>query len=226
MAKAKSPKLHFSLLTSLQLCRPKKPCAMIKSPLQPHVPLSPLNSKTFDISFPGTPIPIPPPSTPSSSRVAPLHPEDPDWRVPSPRNDSKKSHKSSKSCISRTPCSSSGDSNEEEKEAKKHRARRFKRYGSKEWKEGEGCSDERRPMLGRLAPCMVSMEQSFVVVKKSVDPYEDFKKSMSEMIVANHIFEPKELEQLLMSFLSLNSTLHHKIIIQAFTQILKELFCG
>lgn len=105
--------------------------------------------------------------------------------------------------------------------------RRFKRYGSKEWKEGEEYN-EKKPILGRLAPCTSDrkVNQSFVVVKKSVDPYEDFKKSMSEMILEKQIFEPKELEQLLMSFLSLNSRLHHRVIIEAFTEILKEVFCG
>ena len=81
-------------------------------------------------------------------------------------------------------------------------------------------------MLERPAEqCMVSDHgRSFmVVVKKSVDPYEDFKKSMSEMMVAEKILEPREMEQLLMSFLSLNSRMHHKVIIQAFTQIFKEM---
>lgn len=63
-----------------------------------------------------------------------------------------------------------------------------------------------------------------VVVKKSEEPYEDFKRSMSEMIVEKQLYEPRELELLLMSFLSLNSRLHHKVIVEAFTQILKELF--
>lgn len=97
--------------------------------------------------------------------------------------------------------------------------RRFKRYGSKEWREGEE-RDEKKEVLGAC------MEQSFVVVKKSEDPYEDFKRSMSEMIVEKQMFEPRELELLLMSFLSLNSRLHHKVIVEAFTQILKEVFVG
>ncbi|KAG6434632.1 hypothetical protein SASPL_106270 [Salvia splendens] len=164
---------------------------MIKVPNPPNTPpyiLSPLNSKTFDISFPATP--IPPPSSSDDDELD-------RW------------------------------SGHEEERGKLHKPprRRFKRYGSKEWKGGEECS-ERKPMLERPAEqCMVSDHgRSFVVVvKKSVDPYEDFKKSMSEMMVAEKILEPREMEQLLMNFLSLNSRMHHKVIIQAFTQIFKEM---
>ncbi|XP_047951535.1 transcription repressor OFP8-like [Salvia hispanica] len=118
----------------------------------PQKVLSPLNSKSFDISFPATP--VPPPSTPSDAST-------------------------------------------------KHKPKSKKRN-----KEGEE---------------KVMLEESLVVVKKSVNPYEDFKKSMSEMIVAKQILHPKELEQLLMTFLSLNSTMHHKVIIQAFTHIFNQL---
>ncbi|EYU45137.1 hypothetical protein MIMGU_mgv1a019289mg, partial [Erythranthe guttata] len=103
------------------------------------------------------------------------------------------------------------------------RERRFKRYGSKEWKESVGCSSSSSSSSssGEGYNC-----HSFVVVKRSADPYEDFKNSMCEMILEKQIFEPAELEQLLMSFLSLNSRMHHKVIIEAFTEILKEVFCG
>ncbi|KAI3460315.1 hypothetical protein Pfo_016978 [Paulownia fortunei] len=126
-----------------------------------------------------------------------------------------------------------------EKEPKKSekqrsvRTRRFKRYGSKDWKDDsmtapENESQEQKPVTRRLVPCMVDkkVNQSFVVVKRSVDPYEDFKKSMLDIILEKQMFEPKELEQLLMNFLSLNSRLHHKAILKAFTEIWKEVFSG
>ncbi|KAL8458984.1 hypothetical protein ACS0TY_035620 [Phlomoides rotata] len=94
------------------------------------------------------------------------------------------------------------------------RTRRFKRFGSKEWKEG----------IVEMGDGKVN--ESFVVVKRSVDPCQDFKKSMVEMIVEKHMFEPKELENLLMTFLSLNSRTHHRAILKAFTEIWKELFSG
>lgn len=111
-------------------------------------------------------------------------------------------------------------------ERTRFRARRFKRYGSKEWK--DEVDDKEKKPGGRLVGCMVDgkVNESFVMVKRSVDPFEDFKKSMLEMVLEKQIFEPKELEQLLMSFLSLNSRMHHRVIVEAFTEILKEVFGG
>ncbi|GMI63379.1 ARABIDOPSIS THALIANA OVATE FAMILY PROTEIN 7, ovate family protein 7 [Hibiscus trionum] len=67
--------------------------------------------------------------------------------------------------------------------------------------------------------------ESVAVVKKSEDPYEDFKRSMLEMIMEKHMFEARDLEQLLQSFLSLNSKQHHRTIVDAFTEIWEALFC-
>lgn len=65
----------------------------------------------------------------------------------------------------------------------------------------------------------------YAVMKKSTDPYEDFKKSMTEMIVEKEIFQPEELQKLLMCFLSLNAHQHRVAIVEAFTQVWEELFC-
>ncbi|XVF59597.1 hypothetical protein PTKIN_Ptkin07bG0288500 [Pterospermum kingtungense] len=80
--------------------------------------------------------------------------------------------------------------------------------------------------LQRMIPCTVDgrVRESFVVVKKSEDPYEDFKRSMMEMILEKQMFEDKDLEQLLNCFLSLNSRHHHGVIVQAFTEIWEALF--
>lgn len=69
------------------------------------------------------------------------------------------------------------------------------------------------------------VKESFAVVKRSKDPHEDFKKSMLEMIIEMEMFEAKELEQLLQSFLTLNSRCHHAVIARAFMEIWQELFC-
>ncbi|XP_039043797.1 transcription repressor OFP7-like [Hibiscus syriacus] len=69
------------------------------------------------------------------------------------------------------------------------------------------------------------VRESVAVVKKSEDPYEDFKRSMMEMIVEKQMFQVEELEQLLQFFLSLNSREFHGIIVQAFTEIWEALFC-
>lgn len=61
--------------------------------------------------------------------------------------------------------------------------------------------------------------QSFAIVKASVDPEQDFRESMMEMIVENNISASKDLEDLLACYLSLNSNQYHDLIIKAFEQI-------
>ncbi|XWS25743.1 hypothetical protein CRYUN_Cryun27aG0093700 [Craigia yunnanensis] len=69
------------------------------------------------------------------------------------------------------------------------------------------------------------VRESFAVVKKSEHPYEDFKRSMLEMILEKQMFEAKDLEQLLQCFLSLNSRQYHGTIVEAFNEIWEALFC-
>ncbi|CAN8300698.1 unnamed protein product [Cochlearia groenlandica] len=69
-----------------------------------------------------------------------------------------------------------------------------------------------------------SKAESFAVVKKSKDPYEDFRTSMVEMIVERQIFGKNELQELLQCFLTLNSLQHHKVIVQVFLEIYSTLF--
>ncbi|GMN73543.1 hypothetical protein TIFTF001_056112 [Ficus carica] len=68
------------------------------------------------------------------------------------------------------------------------------------------------------------VRESFAVVKKSEDPYEDFKRSMLEMIMGKQMFEASDLEELLHCFLTLNSKQYHGIIIEAFSEIWEILF--
>ncbi|KAH7658274.1 Ovate protein family C-terminal protein [Dioscorea alata] len=68
-------------------------------------------------------------------------------------------------------------------------------------------------------------ENDFAVVKRSEDPYGDFKSSMVEMIVEKQImFSEEELEKLLKSYLLLNSYHHHPVILRAFSDIWEALF--
>ncbi|XP_010244298.1 PREDICTED: transcription repressor OFP7-like [Nelumbo nucifera] len=85
----------------------------------------------------------------------------------------------------------------------------------------------RLSVFRRMIPCVMDgkVRESFAVVKKSEDPYQDFKNSMLEMIVEKHMFEAKDLEQLLQCFLSLNSRQHHDVIVDAFSEIWESLFC-
>ncbi|XP_051150952.1 transcription repressor OFP4-like [Andrographis paniculata] len=117
---------------------------------------------------------------------------------------------------------------------RRFRSRRFKGFGSKDWDEETKTAPEpnrvekqkpvSRRATSRTVDKSVSRDESFVVVKRSDDPYKDFKKSMLDMIIERRMFDPKDLEQLLMSFLSLNSTQYHRVILQAFAEILNEAF--
>jgi len=63
------------------------------------------------------------------------------------------------------------------------------------------------------------LSASFVIVKSSVDPQREFRESMMEMIVANNITSGKDLEELLVCYLSLNSKEYHDVIVKVFRQI-------
>lgn len=80
-------------------------------------------------------------------------------------------------------------------------------------------------MVGRMG-LEGKVKESVAVVKRSEDPYGDFKRSMVEMIVEKEMYGADELEQLLQCFLSLNSRAHHRVIVQAFSEIWNALFCS
>ncbi|MCE3049351.1 hypothetical protein HAX54_044680 [Datura stramonium] len=89
--------------------------------------------------------------------------------------------------------------------------------------------DELPPRLSvfkKIIPCNVDgkVKDSFAIVKKSEDPYEDFKKSMMEMILEKQMYEKNDLEKLLQCFLSLNAKSYHGVIVEAFSDIWKTLF--
>ncbi|KAJ3671032.1 hypothetical protein LUZ60_008458 [Juncus effusus] len=62
------------------------------------------------------------------------------------------------------------------------------------------------------------------VVKKSSDPYMDFRCSMVEMILEEKVVCVKEMERLLKSYLALNAARHHPIIVRAFEDICEAIF--
>ncbi|GKE75828.1 transcription repressor OFP8-like protein [Tanacetum coccineum] len=98
---------------------------------------------------------------------------------------------------------------------RKSRALRKSKKKSKRFSSG---SDKGMEKSGKL------VEDSFAVVKKSSNPYEDFRVSMVEMIVEKNIFGPQELEDLLECFISLNSEEHHWVIFDVFIEIWEVLF--
>lgn len=68
------------------------------------------------------------------------------------------------------------------------------------------------------------VRESYAVVKRSEDPYKDFRRSMAEMVMEKEMFERKDLEELLRCFLELNSEHLHGVIVRAFVDIWVALF--
>ncbi|KAH6759473.1 ovate family protein 5 [Perilla frutescens var. frutescens] len=64
---------------------------------------------------------------------------------------------------------------------------------------------------------------SFAVAKSSIDPQQDFKDSMVEMIIEKGIGHPDDLEKLLACYLTLNCDEYHDLIISVFRQVWIEL---
>ncbi|KAF7036913.1 hypothetical protein CFC21_047429 [Triticum aestivum] len=62
------------------------------------------------------------------------------------------------------------------------------------------------------------------VVKRSSNPYADFRSSMVEMVVERRIASLGKMEELLESYLSLNSPEHHPAIIAAFEDVWEAVF--
>jgi uncharacterized protein (TIGR01568 family) len=62
------------------------------------------------------------------------------------------------------------------------------------------------------------------VVKQSCNPYMDFRSSMVEMVAEQKVISVKEMERLLQSYLSLNATHHHPVIVRVFEDICESIF--
>lgn len=90
----------------------------------------------------------------------------------------------------------------------------------------ESDSSGKKTVLWRLLPRVVDgkVNESYAIMKKSADPFEDFRMSMMEMIQEKQISEPEDLEKLLTCFLSLNAKDHHAVIVAAFTEVWEELY--
>ncbi|XP_051127079.1 transcription repressor OFP7-like [Andrographis paniculata] len=84
----------------------------------------------------------------------------------------------------------------------------------------------RLSVFKKLIPCTVDgkVKESYAIVKRSENPYEDFRNSMADMILEKQMFDPADLEQLLQCFLSLNSGNYHGIIVEAFSDIWSAIF--
>ncbi|MCL7040333.1 hypothetical protein MKW94_001999 [Papaver nudicaule] len=169
---------------------------------------------------------------------------------PKKKQPSKKNMKKKPSLIRLSSSSSNGgwfsseeDDNEEEKEQQNEdETETF--FSSRSFNSSSSSESQRRKKIRRkraelrrrrgvqdIIPDQTTKEdvglgigESFAVVKRSSDPHSDFRTSMVEMIIEKQIFSAKDLEKLLQCFLSLNSSHHHRVIVQVFTEIWDALF--
>ncbi|CAL4955892.1 unnamed protein product [Urochloa decumbens] len=103
-----------------------------------------------------------------------------------------------------------------------------------------GCDDERRKKEEEvgvngiekkmaMGGAAAAEEQTaggagMAVVKRSSNPYLDFRSSMVEMVVERRIGSVARMEELLRSYLSLNSPRHHPAILAAFEDVWEAVF--
>ncbi|KAJ7966741.1 Transcription repressor like [Quillaja saponaria] len=184
-------------MPSFRFCRPKNSSTLPENPIPFTYRLSPVNRRKIDITYPNN-FPAPPASTP-----------DEDWSIIC--NVSSDRFSQQQICKERYECEKDSQSS-----VIISSSRSF-------------VSNTKNREIRKMPPaCTVEgnkVSESFAVVKKSKDPYEDFKRSMLEMIMEKEIFESKELEELLQCFLALNSRHYREIIVHVFTEIWELLFC-
>lgn len=73
-------------------------------------------------------------------------------------------------------------------------------------------------MVYVVSPCR-KITNSVAMAKESEDPYEDFKRSMLQMVFEKEIHSKRDLRELLNCFLQLNSPAHHDVISRAFAEV-------
>lgn len=71
---------------------------------------------------------------------------------------------------------------------------------------------------------LMTMGAGMAVVKRSSNPYLDFRSSMMEMVLGRRIGSVGKMEELLGSYLSLNSPRHHPAILAAFEDVWEAVF--
>ncbi|KAK9113152.1 hypothetical protein Scep_020671 [Stephania cephalantha] len=229
--------------TAFFMLSPKNPKALdIDFPNSRHVSSSSTLNRWIERGHPD-PDPHPPPTSPPPCTTGSQNQQfrwrrEEKWHVVAKVNQPSDTPSSPR----RKLCNSSASSSEYDSEtqllrqnAESHRPRRLRRknkkkriksrksyYGSRGGDETESLVSKR----GRVGSSgCAKVEESLAVVKRSEDPYEDFKRSMLEMILAKEMFDVGELKQLLHCFLALNSRRHHGVIVEAFSDVWEILFC-
>ncbi|KAI9113213.1 hypothetical protein K1719_015738 [Acacia pycnantha] len=250
MAKRFKLKLSFP---SFQLCRSKKLSKFPGNPVPAIYRLSPVNPKARDLAYPRMPDP-PPTTPEDHARSRPVYCDSRFCKVGGDRGKKVKSSGSRRSVPTSVSSRRSNflmDQDEEseslisglnsfsdefdfveavrERETSSHVISSAQKVQKQRFQRSEMTRKKKKTTMsaaGSMKRLTVEgkVKESFTVVKKSKDPYEDFKKSMLEMIMEMEMFEARDLEQLLQSYLSLNSRHYHGVIARAFMEIWQELF--
>jgi uncharacterized protein (TIGR01568 family) len=229
---AKRFKLKFPrVITSFQFCRSNSLSTLPAINPSPAIHrLSPVNPKAIDIVHSNLQAP---PSTPEqhspykrhvssnivsvgcgcrSSRSCTQYCSNTGSSTPPPDSSSSSSRSFSNEWFNELMNESEKCREKEKSDNSVKKSRRVRKYGLK--------SSECKRVHGNNN----KVKESYAVVKRTEDPYEDFKRSMLEMILEKQMFETKDLEELLHCFLSLNSRMYHGIIVEAFSEIWEVLF--
>lgn len=226
-------KLKFTF-SSFQICCSKH---LSNSTIPSIHPFSPMNPKARDIVYPN--IPAPPPSTPEhqfkkvlpknsviSKHATNIYIPLKDFKT---INSPEVVHCESTFCRTQTNLKSMQSVSSREKSNLKVNKNINQEYYesllSTRKSQHDDKNDKKKVIEDRRKGKMRVREMSYAVVKKSNDPYEDFRKSMVEMIMEMEVIGSEELERLLECFLALNSQCYHGVIVRAFTEIWKQLFC-
>lgn len=222
-------------IPSLQMCRSNDLSSFPGNPVPAIYRLSPVNSKAHDIGYPN----ISPSSSPEhqckvSSKINKVKSKGrkSTSSIPSKKSEfliDKMNEEESEtliSCLSRLSNDDTAiDDRTENKDLISRNRRRINSVKKVERVRFQSTIENRRGVERKVMSRMEEkVKESFAVVKKSKDPYEDFKKSMMEMIEEMEMSEAKDLEQLLQCFLALNSRDYHGVIVRAFMEIWQQMF--
>ncbi|KAG7551484.1 Ovate protein family C-terminal [Arabidopsis thaliana x Arabidopsis arenosa] len=72
------------------------------------------------------------------------------------------------------------------------------------------------------SPCP-KIDESVAMAKESINPFEDYKKSMNQMIEERYIETEDDLKELLRCFLDINPSPQHNLIVRAFVDVCSHL---
>nr|KYP64577.1 hypothetical protein KK1_019178 [Cajanus cajan] len=235
---AKRFKLRFNM-PSFQMCRSKETSSFPGNPVPAIYRLSPVNPNARDTRYPNVPSPSPSKIT-SIAQGCKMCRDKEDSKsvrsrgrkstssVPSRRSDYLIDNIEEEESETLISCMTSFSDEGEARDLSSSSSRRRRKTSSV--KKVERVRFHGATAAARLKKTVTrssvegKVRESFAVVKKSKDPYEDFKKSMMEMITEMEMSEAQDLEQLLQCFLALNSRSYHAVIVHAFMEIWQQMF--